>query len=69
MKHDVGISLGIVPFVSTPLKGRFVVFSMFVVFYRLFKVRLVQVRIGDCPAGLEPPTGAKNKRKATLKIR
>ena len=65
MKHDVGISSGIVPFVSTPLKGRYVVFFMFVVFYRLFKVRLVQVRIGVCPAGLGPPTG----RKATLKIR
>ena len=26
-------------------------------------------RLGVCPAGLEPPAGARNSRKATVKIR
>ena len=43
-------------------------------FCRIFTVaydRLFQVRLGDCPAGLSnwPPAGARNKKKATMKIR
>ena len=50
------------PFVTTPLKGRFVVFFT-VAFDRLFYVRL-----GDCPAGIEHPARARNRGKATVKI-
>ena len=32
------------------------------------KVILGQVNVNDCPAGLELPTAARNRRKATLKI-
>ena len=31
--------------------------------------RLGLVNVNDCPTGLEPPAGAKNRRKATVKIR
>ena len=31
--------------------------------------RLGYVRLDDCPAGLVPPTGARNRRKAAVKIR
>ncbi len=31
--------------------------------------RLFYVRLGDCPAGLEPSAVARNRRKATVKIR
>ena len=31
--------------------------------------RFLLVRLGDCHAGLEPPAGARNRRKATVKIR
>ncbi len=34
-------------------------------FNRLFEVRLGYIGLGDCPAGLELPTGARNMRKAT----
>ncbi len=30
--------------------------------------RLGYVSVNDCPAGLEPPSEARNRRKATLKI-
>ena len=40
---------GIVPFVATPLKGRFFVFSQ--------QLLIGCFRLGDCPAGLEPPQG------------
>ncbi len=52
--------LVIVPFVATPLKGRFVVFSKWLL--------IGYVGLGDCPAGLEPPERASNRRKATVKI-
>ena len=38
-------------------------------FDRLFYVRLGFIGLGDCPAGLELPTGARTRRKATVKIR
>ena len=31
--------------------------------------RLGYIGLGDCPEGLEPPTGARNRRKATVKVR
>ncbi len=31
--------------------------------------RLGKVRVNECPAGLEPQSGARNKRKSTVKIR
>ena len=34
-------------------------------FSRVLKVRLDKVWIKECPAGLEPPAGAKNKKKIT----
>ena len=48
---------------ATPLKGRFVVFKKWLL------VRLGYIWLGDCPAGLEPSAGARNRRKATMKIR
>ena len=36
-------------------------------FYRLFYVRLGYIGLGDCPTGLEPPAGARNRRKVTVK--
>ena len=36
-------------------------------FDRLFYVRLGYIGLGDCPAGLKPPVGAKNKRKVAVK--
>ena len=42
---------------------------MKIIFDRLFKVRFGYVELGDCPAVLEPPAGARNRRKATVKIR
>ena len=51
--------MGIVPFVATTLKGRFVV---------LFKIAFVgylrfDIGLGDCPTRLEPPAGARNRKK------
>ena len=37
----------------------------FVVFLQWFLIGWVSVN--DCPAGLEPPAGARNRRKATVK--
>ena len=51
-------TIGIVPFVATLLKGRFVVF-----FKWLF---IGYIGLGDCPTGL-CPAGAKNRRKPTVK--
>ena len=35
---------------------------------RIFKmVRLVYIGLGDWPTGLEPPAGARNRRKVTVK--
>ena len=31
--------------------------------------RLVYVKVKECPSGFETPTGARNRRKATVKIR
>ncbi len=38
-----------------------------VAFDRLFQVRFGQLRVNDCPAGLEPPAMARKGRKATVK--
>ena len=35
----------------------------------LFKVSLGLVRVNDCPGGLEPSAGARDRRKASRKIR
>ncbi len=32
-------------------------------------IRLGYLRVYDCPAELEPPAGARNRRKATVNIR
>ena len=32
-------------------------------------VRLGKVRVNECPERLESPTGARNRREATVKIR
>ena len=45
---------------ATPVKGRFVVFKQFFIGY---------FRLGDCPAGIEPKAGARNRGKATVNIR
>ena len=45
----------IVPFMTTPLKGCFVVFSK-----QLLKGK---VKFGDCPAGLEPPCWGQKQEK------
>ncbi len=56
--------LVIVPFVATPLKGQFVVFlRWFLIGY----FRLGFIGLGDCPAGLEPTAGSRNRRKAAVK--
>ncbi len=35
---------------------------------RIFKWLLLgYIRLGDCPTGLEPPAGARNRKKATVK--
>ena len=34
----------------------------------LFQVWLGYLKVNDCPAGLEPPAGARKRRKATVKI-
>ncbi len=34
----------------------------------LFQVRWGKLRVNDCPAGLGPPTGARNRRKDSVKI-
>ncbi len=36
-------------------------------FSSLFLVRLGQVRVKGCPAGLKPPSGVRNRRKVMLK--
>ena len=36
---------------------------------RLLKVRLGKIKVIGCPAGLEPPAGARNRRKPDVKIR
>ncbi len=42
-------------------------------FHRIFTIafdrliRLGHLRVNDCPAGLEPPAGVKNRRKTSLK--
>ena len=51
---------------NTPLGAIFILKMAFV---RLFQVRLCYIGLGDCPSGLEPPAGARNRRKATVKIR
>ena len=37
--------------------------------FNVFYVRLGYIWLDDCPAGLDPPAGARNMRKATVKIR
>ena len=56
--------LGIVPFVKTPLNGRFVVFlwQLLIVYFWLGQVKLGQVIV---PQGQSPPAGARNMGKAT----
>ena len=56
---------GIVPFVATPRKGRYVVFLKWLL--------ISYFRLGDCPTGLgywprrvRAPAGARNMRKATV---
>ena len=46
--------LGIVPFVATPFKGRFVLFFKWLL---IGYFRLGYIGLGDCPAGLESPQG------------
>ena len=60
--------MGIVPFVVTTLKGRFVVYSN-----DFELVRLGYIGLGECPParlGNWPHrvTGARNRRKASVKI-
>ena len=58
---------GIVPFVTTPLKGRFVVFLKWLLIGYFW---LGYIGLGNCPAGLGKwPRRVRNRRKATLKIR
>ncbi len=42
----------------------------FIVFSHIRKMgylRLFKIRVNKCPAGLEPPAGARNRKKATAK--
>ena len=52
---------------ATPLRGdsSFFFFKWLLVGY----FRLGYIGLGDFPAGLEPPAWARNRRKATVKIR
>ncbi len=52
---------GIVPFVTSHLKGQFVVLLKWL--FRLGYIGLGYIGLGDCPIG------ARNKGKATVKIR
>ncbi len=38
---------------------------IFTVAFNYFRLE----NVNDCPAGLEPPAGARNRRKATVKMR
>ncbi len=49
---------------ATPLQGRFVVFLTWL---SIGYFRLGYIGLGDCITGLEPPAGAINSRKATVK--
>ncbi len=53
------------------VKGRIQVAGLFVVSHirMFFLVRLGEVRVNECPVGLEPSIGARSRRKATIKIR
>ena len=42
---------------ATPIKGRFVVFSKWLL------IMIGYIGLGDCPAGLKPPTGVRNRKK------
>ena len=63
---EVRDNCGIVPFVTSRHKGRFVVF--------LKKLFIDYFKLGDCPTGIgnwpcrvRAPEGARNRRKATVK--
>ena len=67
-------TMGIVPFVATPLKGRFVEFSQQLLmgyYSRLIKLNQEIDSQGQAigPARLEPTAGARNRKKATVKLR
>ncbi len=56
LHHKLLQFTGIVPFVATPLKGRFVVFT--------HKLMIGYFRLDDCPEGLGLPAGARNRGKS-----